>query len=288
MAKSARAQRATPRTSHEADFIRLLRANTGRTPLHAVFSDFCEMAALAFSNAVDLFQRERREARYMEIVRKYAREEVERFPQMVAALVLMHEDAMGDHLGRIFQALELSNHWVGQFFTPYPVSQLMARMTAGDIAAQVREQGFITVAEPACGAGGMLIAFADAVRDQGINYQKVMHATAIDIDSTAVHMAYVQCCICHIPAILVHGNALSLEEWGHWVTPAHVLGGWDGLLRRRFSVSTDPHVVHTIAGPVRVRQQSGQVEGASGEAVDRPAQARDLVLTRRAEQLGLF
>lgn len=287
VAKSIRTLRATPRTSHEAEFVRLLRGNTGRTPLHTAFSDFCELAALSFSNAVDLLQHEKRETRYRAIVSKYRREEVERFPRMLAELVQMHENEFGDHLGRLFQALELSNHWVGQFFTPYPLARLMAGMSAGDVAAQVRERGFVTVSEPACGAGGMLIAFAEAVLDQGVNYQQAMHATAIDIDALAVHMAYVQLSIRHVPAIVVHGNALSLEEWGHWVTPAHVLGGWDRRLRRPAGAATT-HAVPTVDTAGTVEDKPDRAETTHSAPDDLPALARETVLARRAEQLGLF
>jgi hypothetical protein len=62
-----------------------------------------------------------------------------------------------------------------------------------------------------------------------------MHATCIDIDATAAHMAYVQLSLLHIPAIVVHGNTLSMEQWGYWLTPAHVLGFWDAKLKREAS-----------------------------------------------------
>ncbi|MGF6472662.1 hypothetical protein [Paraburkholderia youngii] len=61
----------------------------------------------------------------------------------------------------------------------------------------------------------------------------MMHATCIDIDPCCVHMAYVQLSLLHIPATVVHGNALSMEVWGTWHTPAHVLGGWTFRLRGR-------------------------------------------------------
>jgi hypothetical protein len=48
-------------------------------------------------------------------------------------------------------------------------------------------------------------------------------------------MAYVQLSLLNIPAIVVHGNALSVEAWGTWFTPAHILGGWGAKLRvKRF------------------------------------------------------
>jgi hypothetical protein len=32
--------------------------------------------------------------------------------------------------------------------------------------------------------------------------------------------------------MIIHGNALSNDQWGYWVTPAHVLGFWNSRLKR--------------------------------------------------------
>jgi DNA-binding transcriptional MocR family regulator len=45
--------------------------------------------------------------------------------------------------------------------------------------------------EPAAGAGGMVIAAA--LLDGGTHYQPIMHATLLDTDATASHMAYWHC-----------------------------------------------------------------------------------------------
>ena len=219
--------------AHRKELNALMRANAHRHRLHEVFSDFCELAALSISNAADRPQFEAREARYLQIVSRYDRSEVERFPRMLAVLVEWMECGFSDCLGELFMSLELGDHWKGQYFTSFSVASLMARITMGDVKEQLDRVGFITVCEPACGAGGMLIACADAIQAQGVNPQASMHATAIDIDATAVHMTYVHLSLLHIPAIVIHGNALTGEERGHWVTPAHVLGGWDWRLRSR-------------------------------------------------------
>ncbi|RZI40379.1 SAM-dependent DNA methyltransferase [Herbaspirillum sp. HC18] len=218
---------------HQREFIKLVEENARRHRKHDVFRDFCEMMALALSNVVDLRQYEKREARYMEIVKKYDKEEVHRFPVMREHLVESLEGGMRDCLGQMFMALELGEDRKGQFFTPYEVSLMMAKMTLSDVEAVIAKNGFFTLQEPACGAGGMVIAAAQALQDQGLNYQQAMHVTAIDIDETAVHMSYIQFSLLHIPAVVIHGNALWPEKTrGHWVTPAHVMGFWDGKLRR--------------------------------------------------------
>jgi hypothetical protein len=79
----------------------------------------------------------------------------------------------------------------------------------------------------------MVLALAQALRDQDINYQQKLHVTAIDIDSICVHMTYIQLALLHIPAIVIHGDSLAMESWSTWYTPAHVIGLWGMKLRRQ-------------------------------------------------------
>ncbi|WP_354678312.1 N-6 DNA methylase [Cupriavidus plantarum] len=244
-----------------------------RYSVHEVFSDFVEIAALSISNTVDRHHAEAREKRYEEIIRRYERVDRERFPQMFGALVqtfedmvqgwVPHGDGLADVLGQTYMMLELGNDKAGQFFTPYPVSRLMARMNIGDGAPFVQRDGFVTLSEPACGAGGMVIACADALHDAGHNYQQTMHATCIDIDPRCVHMTYVQLALLHIPAIVIHGNALSVEAWSTWITPAHVVGGWGEKLRFRRLAEA---MRELLQSPKRVEEAEGGDRGPDERA----------------------
>ena len=225
--------------SHRS-FTKLFQENCNRHRPHAVFSDFCEMAALAVSNSVDLGQRQGREERYLQIANGYERPELDRFAQMLGCVVEALEDGMHDCLGRLFMALEMSNHWKGQYFTPWELSCLMARMTLTDARPQIEARGFVTISEPAAGAGAMVIAMAEVLREQGFNYQKCMHVRAVDVDPTAAHMCYLQLSLLHVPAVVIVGNSLTLEERSHWYTPAHFMGGWARKLRDRQAI-TDVH-----------------------------------------------
>lgn len=218
-------------SEHENMFYRLARQNSHRHRIFDVFGDFCEMLAIEFSQAVDHTQREQRGARYAALQQKYDRSERERFAQMTACLVNALEFGMSDCLGTLFMGMDLGNAGTGQFFTPYEVSRLTAQMTLLGADELIARKGFITLSEPACGAGGMVVAAADTLRSMGVNYQECMHVTAVDIDRTACHMAYIQMSLLHIPGIVIHGNALAPQRpWEQWFTPAHVLGRWDGRL----------------------------------------------------------
>lgn len=219
----------------EKELVTLFEGLAYRHDKWKVFADFCEMAATAWSNRVDPTHYDKREARYLEIVKAYNRSEMELFPQALGCLIMALEEGMTDVLGRVFHALELHNKYAGQFFTPDVVCQMMAAMTVGD-GAEIRERiakrGFVAAMEPAVGSGAMVIALARAMKDAGINYQQHLHVTAVDIDPKCVHMAYAQFALLHIPAVVIHGDSLALKEYDHWYTPAHVMGGWVERLRQ--------------------------------------------------------
>lgn len=212
----------------------LLRQNAYRHDLHSVWSDFVEMCASAMSNAVDYAHRDEREARYMQIVGKYNKEEIERFAHALAALTMAMEVAgFDDVLGATFMELELGNKWTGQFFTPYHLCRLMAQVNVVDgMQDNIKHHGFISANDPCTGGGAMIIGLANAMHDAGINYQQHLHVIAQDIDIKAVHMTYVQLSLLHVPAVVIHGNTLKAEELSHWYTPAHIIGGWKWKLRR--------------------------------------------------------
>lgn len=218
------------------EFMKLIRANAHRYDLWTVFSDFLQLAACTYSNAVDLVHYEEREAEYMKTVGKYSKEEVDRFCRALAYLTdAMSIAGFADVLGSIFMELELGNKWTGQFFTPYCVAHMMGKMTVGDgehARKEIEEKGFIEFNDPCIGGGAMVIGFAHALHDVDINYQQCMHAIVQDIDIKAVHMAYIQMTLLHIPGIIIHGNSLALEQRSIWYTPAHILHYWQGKLGR--------------------------------------------------------
>jgi len=203
--------------------------------LYTVFGNWCECSAISMSNVVDLVNFEKREARYLEIARRYGRETMTTFSHIMGEVVMALEEQPQDILGATFHALELHNKARGQFFTPYPICQLMARMVAGaaeDMRQAIAKRGFMLAQEPAVGSGAMIVALAEAIREAGFNYQQLLHVTAVDIDPRAVHMAYIQFSLLHIPATVVVGDSLAMRFRENWHTMAHVMGGWSAKLRR--------------------------------------------------------
>jgi hypothetical protein len=221
------------------ELARALNSFGHRHRIDTVFFDWVEMAALAISNSVDRAQYADREARYMSIVGGYSKEEARLMAEMLALLVHALERTYDSPLHTLMMKLELNSAGarkrMGQYFTPFAVSEMMAKMTlapADKLVEEIAAKGYITMMEPACGAGGMILAVAKAMEEAGINFQKHLHVTAIDVDRVCAHMTYVQTSLVGIPAVVMQGNSLHpAAPTVHWFTPFHVLYGWSGRLR---------------------------------------------------------
>lgn len=219
---------------HLKNIIKLFESLWYRHDLYSVFADWCECAAISLSNAVDINTRDKREQRYLEIVKRYERNELEAFPKILGEVVLALENRPQDILGATFHALELHNKARGQFFTPYELCRLMAELQVDgkDCEQIIHQRGFIRAHEPAVGAGATIIALAEALLNAGVNYQQHLHVVAVDVDPRAVHMSYVQFALMNIPAHVIVGDTLRMSFHDDWFTPAHIMGGWSRKLRQ--------------------------------------------------------
>jgi N-6 DNA Methylase len=200
-----------------------------------VFRDWVEMAALSVANAVDRSQFPEREKRYLSVVNKYQKPERMMFPEMLGHLVMELDRTDKDVFGPLLIHLDQApgNKGLGQHFTPWEVSYAMARMMLGQkvaIEAAVATKGYISVLEPACGAGGMVVAVARAMEDEGVNFQKCLHVAAVDVDSMCVHMTFLQTSLLGIPAIVYRGDSLRNKMDEHWLTPMHIKDHWSQRL----------------------------------------------------------
>src|ERR1700733_14693876 len=84
------------------------------------------------------------EETYMGVVARNSVEDVRAMPALLAVTTLAVQDGGCDFLGQVVGELELINGHMGQFFTPYDVSRMMAEMTLQDAGDLIREKGFMT------------------------------------------------------------------------------------------------------------------------------------------------
>lgn len=241
---------------HRKAMTKLLESMSPRWRTWDAFNAFIESAAVAIANAATLQstpQWREREDRYAQITQRFG-EDAEAFPRLLAHLTSALTVEPRDQLGLLASELEVLSKGHGQYFTPFEVSRFMAALTLDNDQTRehIERHGFVTIHEPAAGAGGMVIAAAHTLRDMGFNPQAHLHATCWDIEDTAAHMCYVQLSLLGIPAVVVLGNTLTLEARQVLETPAHIWGLWRYRLAKRGDEADAPHA-HQL-GPLAEQQ----------------------------------
>ena len=182
----------------------------GAKNLHQLWNDFIVMAACSISNAVDAEHRQEREKTYMEIASKYKPKAMETMSEILADLVMAYEaNSDQDLLGELYMALELGNDSAGQFFTPYCVCRCMAELNWQNAKAEIGDKGFISVNDPAVGAGALLIAFANTCQRHGVNYQQSVLFVAQDLDYVTACMCYIQLSLLGCPGYVYVGDTMT-------------------------------------------------------------------------------
>ena len=201
---------------------------------YTVIRDFFELSAISIRNNFDHGNEYANlEKRYMEIARGYKKEYLEGFATVLGMLGKKIQYAVNgnapfaDWAGELYMDSGTSNGKAGQFFTPYSVSQCMARINfpKDEVLAKLGSDPnrVLTIYEPTCGAGGLIVAAIDALNEAGVNYSWNAFVDCGDIDPRCVHMTYVTLSLLGVPAVVRLGDALMMEYRQTWFTPAYLM-----------------------------------------------------------------
>jgi hypothetical protein len=115
-----------------------------------------------------------------------------------------------------------------------------------------------------------------------------MYFTAIDIDATAAHMAYVQLSLLGLSGVVVRANALGpldVTPEQTWLTPMHYRSRWAGRIALADMLAAAKEAVE-LAPAADALQASGPNAAAPAPSTARPDQPATTVVG--AGQLALF
>ena len=206
------------------DFRQILERIAHRRDLRQVFEAFLCFAACALAAQT-------REQEYLDEAGRWERSDLDLFGQALGALVCeMERRPFEDIIGAYYLDVMVSTkgqQWNGEFHTPKTVCDLIAGMLFGDLS-EFPGDGPITVCEPACGAGAMILALGKACPPE---VRRRLRVTAIDINLHACHMTFINTTLWGIPTRVIHGNALTLECWAAW-SNIHLIAPWLPLALR--------------------------------------------------------
>ena len=145
-------------------------------------------------------------------------------------------------LGSIYENMDFtSKQFGGQYFTPWTVASIIARM---NLAGMKPRDRVLTVAEPSCGSGRLVLALAAA------SPPNPFWVDATDIDPVCQQMAYIQLSHAGIPAIVRCGNSLT----GHMEDAGITAAGYALLMNH-------PQFAAKLFGPRAHRQQVNRDPG---------------------------
>lgn len=214
------------------ELVGLFEQLTGSRSMWQVFNDCIEMFALAFQDAFvfgDKFQKN--EERYKQIAAQYEGQMHIVLKIFSKIVDMAEENPFRDLLGDLYMQLNMGSDTLGQFFTPYCVTQLMAQVSDIEAArAEIEQNGYVTLNEPSCGGGANVIAFCEMLYNNGINYQRQCVIACQDLSRTAALMCYVVLSLLGCAAVVKVGDTIANPYVNYlvdtakgcelWTTPA--------------------------------------------------------------------
>lgn len=211
----------------QREFIKQLTGITRRETPSKLFEAFVEMAYCSFAQAWPKAMTGKLddtiEARYMRHATRLGKNGCDTMAALCGLMVQTMEETEGcDFLGEIAQAVGSLHAGVCQFFTPWAVSEMMARMTLHGIESLLDEQPYITIAEPAVGAGVMVLAVAKVLREMNVNVSTRVWFEAVDVMALAQQMAFVQMTMAGCSGRVICGNTLTRDRYDVATLPCSV------------------------------------------------------------------
>lgn len=185
-------------------FQQIMEKLARRYGIGQVFSDFLTLLVCAFSLG-------QKEEEYLKTIRRYEKPEAYDFSEALTELVIeMTGDGSGmvDVLGSFYED-NVSHGHNGQFFTPQPVCDMMARMM-NPIRPLER------VLDPACGSGRMLFGMAKVNR-----FARFYGA---DNDANCARMTLINLYLNTLYGEVAWMNSLSNEYYSGWVIEPTIRG----------------------------------------------------------------
>ena len=210
---------------YEKEFFKLFESLCMTRSSWRVWSDFITVSAISLSNAfeMDSERKAAREQEYVECIKRLG--EIDKAAELLGVVVkAFEENPAKDFLGGLFIKLGLNNHWRGQFFTPYHICEFMAQIALMDANEEIASKGYASICDCACGAGAMLIAAANVLRANKINYQTQALFVAQDIDRIAGLMCYIQLSLLGCPGYVVIGDSIANPVVGELLMPFKMPG----------------------------------------------------------------
>lgn len=229
--------------AHYKTIVGMFEKLTGSRSMWTTFQDCIEMIALSIQNSSEVFpdRYEKHEKRYLDIANQYSKKEMNTIVEIFAEIIkMLEENPYQDLLGDLYMQLNMGSSAMGQYFTPYNISEMMARCAFDSelIKQEINAKGYIKIAEPCIGGGANIIGYLNSLNDNGINYQQKCIIIGQDLSRNSALMAYIVLSLLGCQAVIKIGDTLcdpytsffeEVQQNDIWYTPMFVLN--EGFLK---------------------------------------------------------
>ena len=166
-----------------------------------------------------------RDDAYLETLSRYDRggdhDRGKRVPDLFATgfseLMAAMDETGRDVLGGAYEAFGMQTDAFGQHFTPHTVAAAIAEIQMATDEDSTQE-GPVTIADPACGSGRMLVLAARQQDASTVCFGQ-------DTDLACAQMAALNLCFFNIDGAIVCGDSLTMTKQWAWQTRRTMLGG---------------------------------------------------------------
>jgi len=169
-----------------------------------------------------LYALQRKDDPYLDILEDYDRgrdrdrgnRTPDLFSEAYGELMQLMQETNQEVLGVAYEAFGMDNDAFGQHFTPHSACDMMAEvlMDSGDPDPP------ITIADPTCGSGRMLVHAARQTDEHTICFGQ-------DKDDLCAEMTALNFCFFNMNGVVVLGDTLRVESRRAWRTKNTALGG---------------------------------------------------------------
>lgn len=180
---------------------------------HNLFRDWLELILYALQRDDDA---------YLATLEKYksekSREEGDRnadlFSEAFGQLMRLTQESNLDVLGDVYEEFGMNSNHFGQYFTPHPTAKMLARVNVDDS----HDNPPVSIADPACGSGRLLIYAAREIDEE-------VWAFGQDLDEMCAMISAINFTLFNLNGIIIQGDSLKLTKHRAWQTGGSRLGG---------------------------------------------------------------
>jgi hypothetical protein len=129
--------------------------------------------------------------------------------QMIAADYTAEAGPFGDVFGEYLECTGQADFRTGQFLTPVDLADLTAKFTCGDLDLGGRPK---LISDPAAGTGRFMLRTAKHFAEENGGALNFLFVT-VDSDRRMFTYCTMNAILHRIPAICIHGDALTVEAW---------------------------------------------------------------------------